>query len=114
MMNLIRNPSPAYKGTAPQPKDGSGMLSQLVCYLFGGSTPAYKGKGQTAAKQCGPVFFPNTPVYKEPVAKDDVPDQEPELHDSDGDEPEMPVELGEANGEDGPIECMGPVTIVVR
>jgi hypothetical protein len=114
MMNLIRNPSPEYKGCHQAPKNGSGgLLSQLLCYLFGGGTPAYKGKGQSTPKRCGSVIFPDTPVYKEPVVYVDTADQGPELDDSDGDGSEV-IELDGSNAKQGPVETMGPITIVVR
>lgn len=113
MMNLIRNPSPVYKGTTQSPKNGDGLLSQILCYLFGGGTPAYKGKGQSAAKSCGSGILPGSPVYKQPVVTVDTADQEPEQDDCDGDESEVPYELDSSNAKQGPIETMGQITIVV-
>jgi hypothetical protein len=115
MMNLIRNTSPVYKGNAQPAKNGSGgLLSQLLCYLFGGGTPAYKGKEQSAPKTCGSVIFPDAPVYKaEPVVDPTTTDQAPELNDSDGDESEMDEFDDDSNAEQGPIQTMGKITIVV-
>lgn len=114
MMNLIRNPSPVYKGTSQTTKNGGGLLSQILCYLFGGGSPAYKGKAQSAPKACGSGVFPGSPVYKEPTKPTpdvDTCDLEPELDDSDGDESEV-VELN-GSDPDAPIQTMGPITIVV-
>src|SRR5690349_1351243 len=99
MMNLIRNTSPVYKGNAQPTKNGSGgLLSRLLCYLFGGGTPSYKGQAQSAPKACGSVTFPDAPVYKEPVADVTTAEQLPEM----GDEPEMDDELDGSEKE--PIE----------
>lgn len=97
MMNLIKPITPQYKGTAVQPKNGGGLLSQLFCYLFGGATPAYQGQSQTASKGCSVPVFPCTPVYKAPVLD---PKQETEETPK-GDEPvSIPM-------------TSGPITIVV-
>ncbi len=113
MMNLIRNPAPTYKGGAQPPQDGSGLLSRILCYLFGGGTPAYVGKGQSVAKPCGLGVFPGTPVYRQPVVFVDDADPAPELDDSDGDEAKLDELSGEPCGE--PYErTTGPITIVVR
>lgn len=114
MMNLIKPPSPEYKGTSQAPKNGGGLLSQLLCYLFGGGSPAYKGQGQSTPRRCGSVIFPDTPVYKEPTVADDTSAQEPEPCRGEGDEPEVPIELDSANAHQGPVGAMGPITIVVR
>lgn len=108
MMNLIRNTSPEYKGNAQPTKNGNGgLLSQLLCYLFGGGTPSYKGQGQSAPKACGSAIFANAPVYKEPVVDVSTAEQSPEM----GDELEMDDELDGSEKE--PVEAMGKITIVV-
>lgn len=98
MNNLIRQEPPTYKGCPQPPKNGSGLLAQLLCYLFGGGTPAYKGKQQPVAKTCGVPGFPGAPAYKtpEPVATETV--EEPALDDSEGDDP---------------VSAKGPITIVI-
>lgn len=112
MMNLIKNASPTYKGNAQPTKNGSGgLLSQLLCYLFGGGTPSYKGQGQSAPKQCGSVIFPDAPVYKEPKADVTTADQAYELDDSECDESEMDDELNGSDKE--PIDAVNKITIVV-
>jgi hypothetical protein len=112
MMNLIKNASPTYKGNAQPTKNGSGgLLSQLLCYLFGGGTPSYKGQDQTAPKACGSGFFPDSPVYRAPTVDVTTADSACELDDSEYDESEMDDELNDSDKE--PIDAVNKITIVV-
>ena len=112
MTNIFKPASPAYAGQC-QPTNGSkGLLAQLVCYLFGGGTPTYKGTGQPMPRACAPSFFGTTPAYKPAPVVSSEP--EPSLDTSGGDgsttdEPEPMDEPAQA----GTFAAKGPITIVV-
>jgi hypothetical protein len=76
---LYRTATPAYRGCPPQPKQRTGLLSGLGCYLFGGgSAPVYRTKGDLngsagqVAPRCWWQAFPTTPQYKAAPAPDPV------------------------------------------
>jgi len=114
-MNVIYPKPPIYQGRPQQPKNGGGLLSQLLCYVFGGGTPAYQGNGQQAPRGCGFSVFPGTPAYKTPpiVTTDPTDPSEP----TDGEGVYVaPCDESGANGSpqaSDPIEMTGPVTIVI-
>ncbi len=100
MLNLIQPITPQYKGMTTQPKNGGGLLAQLLCYLFGGGTPVYQGSGQPVAKGCGVPGFPGSPVYKDPPVVDPSKPTE------------TPALSAGASGSALPMTS-GPITIVV-
>lgn len=105
-MDFLKPITPQYQGSPVQPKASGGLLSQLLCYLFGGGTPAYQGSGQPVSKACGVPGFPVTPAYKAPVVETSEPT---------GASVAMPVPddgVGEVAVE--PVQATGPITIVVR
>jgi hypothetical protein len=102
MDNNMTPASPAY--ATCQPKNGKGLLAQLLCYLFGGGTPAYKGTGQPMPRACAPSFFGTTPAYK-PAPAVTAPSGDASTQS----EPEPMDEPAPA----GAISAKGPITIVV-
>ncbi len=115
MMNFIKPTIPAYKGSAPQPATCGGLLSQLLGYVFGGGTPAYKGTGQPVSKQGGVPGFSGTPTYQTPTKVATVSTASLELDDSDGDGDDDCDESGLSGSHNAstPTHTMGPITIVV-
>ena len=114
MLDFIKGPSPQYKGTSTQPKNGGGLLAQILCYLFGGGTPTYKGNGQPVAKGCGVPGFPSTPVYKTPVIVNADPIETPALESS----ADVEADHGDVSGQNGSLRASdpttkGPITIVI-
>ena len=68
---LYRTAAPAYRGCSSQPKQRTGLLAGLGCYLFGGgSAPTYRtkdgrnGAAAPTAQRCWWQAFPATPSYK--------------------------------------------------
>ncbi len=114
-MNFIKPTPLAYKGSAPQPVTSGGLLSQLLSYVFGGATPAYKGTGQPVSKQCGVPGFPGSPTYQTPDKVAAVFNEPPELDDSDGGDEDERECSGQSHSHDvsTPMHAMGPITIVV-
>jgi hypothetical protein len=104
---MDNNMTPASPANAACPtKNGKGLLAQLVCYLFGGGTPAYKGDGQPMPRACAPSFFGTTPAYKPaPVVTSSSGDASTTV------EP-APMSIDEP-APAGTFAAKGPITIVV-
>jgi hypothetical protein len=97
VIDILRSKVPAYKGTKQPTTGGTGGLSGLWCYLFGGSaTPAYRGThdgGATApaASRCW-WSFSGSPQYKTPPTPS-VPENGPCDGEPTGDEPAIGREI---------------------
>jgi hypothetical protein len=115
MMNFIKQTPPTYRGCPQQPKPSGGLFAQLLCYVFGGGTPSYKGSGQPVSTGCGVPGFPGAPSYATPDKLTTDPTEEPELDDSDGDDVDGrdPSELNGSRAASTPMQTTGPITIVV-
>src|SRR5436190_21868793 len=84
MNNIFKPAPPAYRGQCQPPTGNKGLLAQLLCYLFGGGTPAYKGTGQPMPRGCAPSFFATTPAYKQAPAVSSIPETAFDTSDVDG------------------------------
>src|SRR5436190_6278052 len=91
MNNILKPPAPTYAGQCQPPNGSKGLLAQLLCYVFGGGTPTYKGTGQPMPRGCAPSFFKTTPAYNQAPAVSTMPDPTLDMSGGDGsttDEPE--------------------------